>query len=328
MLAIINPIHRIVLVCRTLEKANAAKEGVASVFSDASKYRCNWIPLACDHCSFDSVRNFNQELRRKLDETYHPSKWAFNGIDVLCLNAAVLQAPNSRPQFSEDGFEVMFQTNHLAPFLIANLTADMMNPGGRIILSTSGLHTSCRLDLKGIVDPATGQIRKGFEMMDGSEFHYKKGYSLSKLCNVAICRELNEKLQRSGVIATCFSPGLMTKSGLFRHQPGCVEQIIAVHNADAIRRQKTVSWGAGALVFMAISDEAGREGGLYWRDSESFAASNAVYGKEFCPAPITDEIVEPEQRAMLWNVSSQLVGVPYNYIEAPHGQSTFVQLIG
>ena len=316
LLAIINPIHRIVLVGRTLEKANAAKEALKSVFpADAVRqYSCNWIPLACDHCSFDSIRQFNDELRRKLDETYHPSKWAFNGIDVLCLNAAVLQAPEAQPQFTRDGLEVTFQTNHLAPFLIANLTNDLMNPGGRIIFSTSGLHTSCKFDMKGIVDPANGQIRKGFEMMDGSEYHYKKVYSLSKLCNVAICCELNEKLKRSGVIATCFSPGLMTMSGLFRQQPDGVEQIIAVRNADAIRRQKTVLWGAGALVFVAISDEAGREGGLYWRDAESFAASDAVYGEEFCSAPITDEIAEPEQRTLLWNVSCELVGLPLNCI--------------
>lgn len=227
----------------------------------------------------------------------------------------MLQAPESHPQFTEDGLEVMYQTNHLAPFLMANLTNDLMNPGGRIIFSTSGLHTSCKLDMKGIVDSTTGEISKGFDMMDGSQFHYKKGYSLSKLCNVAICCELNEKLKSSGVIATCFSPGLMTMSGLFRHQPDGVEQIIAVHNADALRRQKTVLWGAGALVFMAISDEAGRDGGLYWRDAESFAASNAVYGLEFCPAPITDEIAEPERRAMLWNVSCELVGVSSNYID-------------
>ncbi|GAX20464.1 hypothetical protein FisN_22Hh032 [Fistulifera solaris] len=317
LLAIIKPIHRIVLVCRTLEKAKAAKESVASVFTDASQYRCNWIPLACDHCSFESIRQFNDELRRQLDETYHPSKWAFNGIDVLCLNAAVLQAPESQPQFTKDGLEVTFQTNHLAPFLITNLTHDLMNPGGRIIFSTSGLHTSCKLDMRGMVDPSTGAINKRFDMIDGSEFHYKKGYSLSKLCNVAICRELNEKVKRSGVIATCFSPGLMLMSGLFRHQPDGVEELIAVHNADALRRQKTVFWGAGALVFMAISDEAGRHGGMYWRDAESFAASNAVYGNEFCPVPISDDVAEPEQRTQLWNISCELVGIPSNYIDRP-----------
>jgi protochlorophyllide reductase len=312
LLAIINPINRIILVARTREKADAAKEAVVAVIpvEHRKQHGVNVIPMACDHRSLDSVRNFQLDLRRKLDESYHPSKWKLNGIDVLCLNAAVLQKNDSKAEFTEDGFEVTFQTNHLAPFLIANLAMDMINPFGRVVFSTSGLHLQQKLVFDGMVDPKTREAQRGFEMMDGSEFHYKRSYSASKLCNVAICFELNERLRTRGAIANCFSPGLMTTSGMFRHQAGKGDSITAIHSKDVLRKEKTVAWGAGALVYLAIADETGKQGGQYWRDSDSYAASSARYGVEFCSSSISDD---HEKRQMLWQLSCQLTGIPFDF---------------
>lgn len=315
LLAMMNPTNRIVLVGRNQDKADIAKETVVeSVWPacvEREKYSMNIIPLECDHCSLSSVRSFSEELRRKLDESYHPSKWVLNGIDVLCLNAAVLQPNDSKAIFTDDGFEVTFQTNHLAPFLIANLVTDMMNPGGRVVFSTSGLHCAQKLAFDGAIDLATGTLRKKrFEMMDGSEFHFKRSYSLAKLCNVAICVELNARLRRQHVIANCFSPGLMTSSGLFRNQPRCGDSIATVpHVKEVLMREKTVQWGAGSLVYMAVADATGEHGSQYWRDAESFAGSSAVYGKEFCPTFISDENVDENQRETLWTLSCQLTGI-------------------
>ena len=58
-------------------------------------------------------------------------------------------------------------------------------------------------------------------MVDGGAFDGDKAYKDSKLCNVLFTRELSKRLSASGakgVTVNCFSPGLITKSGLFRNR--------------------------------------------------------------------------------------------------------------
>lgn len=313
-LAKLNPGNRIVLACRTQQKADYARDQVlAGLLTDDQRQQAaaRLIPLVCDHCSLDSVKQFVIQLRRKLDETFDAAQYAHAGIDVLCLNAGVIFAEGSQPTYTIDGFEKTFQTNHLSPFVICNLTKDLINPnGGRVIFSTSGLHLRHKLDLQGMVDPTTNATQLQFDMINGSTFHYKDSYSLSKLCNVAVCAELNDYFQRQGrgAISICFSPGLMLDSGLFRHQTSSIHPIPEEHRASVMRKAKTVAWGGGALAFMCWADEPGRKGAVYWRD-ESDEACKAVYGKEFCPVPIVDETVSVAGRKELWRVSCELAGL-------------------
>lgn len=228
---------------------------------------------------------------------------------MLCLNAAVLVAEGSDPCMTADGFETTFQTNHLAPFLIANLTFNLINPGGRVVFSTSGLHVRNNLDFSGIIDPVTGDIRQAFEMMDGTEFHYKRSYALAKLANVATCAELDQRLLLRGAISTCFSPGLMLTTGLFRNQRNPTLAIPAAQRDIVLLKGKSLEWGAGSLVYMAIADETGKRGCEYWSDT-TFAGCSAAYGKEFCSVPISEETVEEDERKVLWQLSCRLAGIP------------------
>ena len=311
-----DPLNRIILVARNSEKAASAREQVVSVLPKNGKYDENIIALACDHSSLESIRAFAPTLRAKLKETYRVEKWAMNGIDVLCLNAGVLVAQDSQAEFTEDGLEVTFQTNHLAPFLITNLIHDLINPGGRVVVSTSGLHLAHKLNFDGIIDEDTGEARKGFSMMDGTKFHHKQSYAISKLCNVAFCLELNRRLRSRGVVANCFSPGLMTKSGLFRNQRSSTNLASTIHNKEVLLKEKTVQWGAGALVFMAIADAAGERGGEYWRDADSVDGPFARYGSEFCPTQVSEEDISRDEMQSLWEVSSSLAGIPSDMIRS------------
>jgi NAD(P)-dependent dehydrogenase (short-subunit alcohol dehydrogenase family) len=344
ILAIINPNHRIVLVARTVEKARFAMEQVAQVLpppatpygidddededgdenyhqqqqheheqQPLARRHHNLIALACDHCRLDSVREFCDQLQSALNDTYRPELWTHQGIDVLCLNAAVLlpEAASSQPFFTQDGIETTFQTNHVAPFLMLNRLYDSMNPQSRVVFTTSGLHLQCdTLDVSGAYDSATKQVRRNFEMLDGSAYHYKRAYTISKLCNVATCHELHQRQQQqqqcggNRVVPICFSPGLMLGSGLFRHQDlKVVQQHVAT--AKCMPQAKTVEWGAGALVYVALSDRAGQLPNVYWSD-ESFMGCAAGYGKEFRPNPLTPAVMEDDRRRQLWELSVQL----------------------
>jgi protochlorophyllide reductase len=298
------------MACRSEESANVARKEVLAFLPNDGYYHDNIIALECDHTSFESVRQFNEMLRESLVKTYNPNKWIHNGIDVLCLNAAVLVPKDSNAQFTKDGFEVTFQTNYLAPFLIAHLTMDLINPGARIILSTSGLFEHMQLqNFKGIVDSETGHVRKSFAMVDDSPFHYKTSYAMSKLCMVSLCAELVRRTpkQRS-ITVNCFSPGLMTKSGLFRNQDYLNDCEIPMHSKNILLKEKTVAWGAGALVYMAIGHETGLRNGEYWRDAESTLGWDSQYGQQFCPMNI-ENYVDLETSQALWQLSCELVGI-------------------
>jgi protochlorophyllide reductase len=341
-----NPLHRIILACRTQESADRCRKEVLPLLPNPNEkhYNENIIALGCDHTSFANVHKFNEQLRIKLDETYTPSKWVYNGIDVLCLNAAVLVPKDSKPQYTIDEYEVTLQTNYLTPFLLVHLLMDRMNPYSRIILTTSGLFDRVHIqNFNGIYrdnsddypmsptattssNNSTKQIRKRFAMIDDTEFHYKTSYAISKLCVVALCLELVQRIPKDRHITiNCFSPGLMTTSGLFRHQKVFSNDCNSItskesrqeqqhSNTDILQKEKTVEWGAGALVYMSIGYETALRNAEYWSDTYSTLGLNSQYGQQFCPMDISNH-VPIHTREELWRLSCELVGVPYNEID-------------
>lgn len=305
-----NPNHRIILACRDQERAELARKKVAALLPEGDDFQENVIALACDHTSMESVRSFNQTLRLSLDETYSPRKWDYNGIDVLCLNAAILASGHLPAQFTKDGVEVTFQTNYLAPFQIVHETLDLLNPGARIVLTTSGLYEFETLSLKGMIDQQTGEARKRFDMPDGSDFHFKRSYALSKLCVVAFCAELKHRLRNNerNITVNCFSPGLMLSSGLFRHQNTLRSNSLS---EDILSKEKTVDWGGGSLAYMALATDTAKRSGEYWRDANSVLGWKSVYGKHFTPTDITEQF-DREMRQQLYELSCQLIAIPFS----------------
>jgi NAD(P)-dependent dehydrogenase (short-subunit alcohol dehydrogenase family) len=298
-LALINPLNRLILVARTEEKAEQARDQVLEALPNnaATTAKDHVIALACDQCSLTSVRDLLPRLQQALNDTYSIEKWAHNGIDVACLNAATLQSADSNDAtFTADGLETTFQTNYVSAFLLANLLRPYINVCGRVVFTSSALYLRHELDLSGVVADAP------FAMVNGRDYHYKDAYSLSKLCLAAACAELNAR--HPNVTWTSFSPGLMLDSGLFRNQrlPYVLPQET---RAEALAQAKNVLWGAGALAYMAWADAPGEKGAQFWRDATCQGVS-ARYGHEFCPMPID---VDQSARKQLWSISCELAGI-------------------
>lgn len=298
-----SPDSRFILVARNQENAEYAKQQLEhSSVSDE-----NIIPMACDHSSFMSIRNFCDDLRKRL------AVLNCGGIDVMCLNAAILMGDEAGPHFTEDGFEITFQTNHLAPFLIANLSYDLLNPGSRVLVTSSGLYAfSTFRNFVGITDPETGKVRKHFETIDGETFHHKKSYSASKLCNVAFGVELNRRLQKKESMAVCFTPGLITSSALFRRQK--VGWKDTIEKKKAIGMNETKEWGGSVLAWMALSDEAGKRGGAFMRAPYGISQRGGSPGKDLFSAPISEEASDPLNQDKLWRLSAELTGISSDLI--------------
>ena len=117
-------------------------------------------------------------------------------IDVLANNAGGIF---DERRTTEDGHEVTFQVNHLAPFLLtALLTERLVASGASVINTSSAAHLRGRLDL---ADP---ELESGWSAW--------RSYSNSKLANVLFTRELHRRTSLDGVSAAAFHPGLVASA--------------------------------------------------------------------------------------------------------------------
>jgi NAD(P)-dependent dehydrogenase (short-subunit alcohol dehydrogenase family) len=301
----VSPKSRLYMVARNYEKALQAVSDVNDVSQDGPDETKRIFPVVCDHASLVSVRTFCEDLKEKLrcesEKAGHKV-----GIDVLCLNAAVFLGEDSAVKYTEDNMELTMQTNHFAPFLIANLLFDCMNPGSRVVVTTSGLHAvpgTTFGNFEGVFDRTTGEIKTSFEMMDGTPFDHKQCYSISKLCNVAFCLQLNRRLRKRGARAVCFTPGLIPTSGLFRHQKRWHEICLKKQGAGIV---ETEEWGGILLAWMAFSDRAAEVGGSYWRAPFGISNRGGKIPDDLFAAPVNEEAENLVNQQTLWDISYAL----------------------
>ncbi|MDB5107759.1 MAG: Short-chain dehydrogenase [Candidatus Binatus sp.] len=169
---------RVVLACRSLEKARAAAAQIAGIHPGAT---VDVIQLELS--SLKSVRAFAQTFRE-----------SHRDLHVLCNNAGVMALPFQR---TEDGFEMQFGTNHLGHFALTGLLIDQLlaTEGSRVVTVSSGAHRLSRIRF----DDLNWQhgYRKWF------------AYGQSKLANLLFTFELQRKIDAIGakLLAVACHPG-------------------------------------------------------------------------------------------------------------------------
>lgn len=119
---------------------------------------------------------------------------AIESLDVLINNAGVYMLDR---KMTEDGFEMSWQVNHLAPYLLTVSLLDKLKNSApaRIVNVASTAHTGARLD---------------YENLQGEkEFKPYRVYCLGKLGNMFSTFHLAEKLAGTGVTVNCLHPGVV-----------------------------------------------------------------------------------------------------------------------
>ena len=133
---------RVLLVCRSPEKGSAAKEAIVK---ETQNQMVN-VYIA-DLALMRDVRTVAQQVLRD-----------FEAVDVLVNNAADFDLSRKKPVFSDEGVEVQFATNTIAPFLLTNLLLPAMKKQGdaRVLnISSKGLtlYPNIQLDIEELVSP-------------------------------------------------------------------------------------------------------------------------------------------------------------------------------
>ena len=178
--------YRVILACRNPEKAEEAVRKIREETGNDSV-----LSMRLDTASLASVRAFAADYAER----------GLGGIYALLLNAGI---NGMHTGMTEDGMEIVFQTNHLGHFLLANLLLPYMEQDGKIFSTSSDMHDS----------PMGNMIWEGTETLAHPSEEGKQSrlrYSFSKLCNLYFVYELAERLKAedSGIRVNAFNPGMM-----------------------------------------------------------------------------------------------------------------------
>lgn len=171
-------------------------------------------------------------------------------LDVLVNNAGVVAKERTT---TEDGNELTFAVNHLAPFLLTNLLLDLLegNAPSRVVTVTSELHERAALDFD---DP---QLERGWSP--------KKAYNRSKLAGLVFAYELARRTKGAGITSNALHPGVVGTK-LLREGFGS--------------KGSPVKNGAEGLVYLAASEEVEGVTGEYFRKTQRADSSPASYDEE------------------------------------------------
>ena len=179
--------HTIVLACRDGKKAEAAVRNLV----DATGNR-NIFFMELDVASLPSVRNLVTRFNEQ----------GLGPLDALLCNAGI----NGRHSgLTQDGFDVIFETNHLGHFLLVNSLLPSMRQNGRIVVVSSDMHCP----------PGANLVWPGVEELAHPGEAFRENfirYSFSKLCNLYFTYEIARKLAdaKSEITVNAFNPGLLT----------------------------------------------------------------------------------------------------------------------
>jgi NAD(P)-dependent dehydrogenase (short-subunit alcohol dehydrogenase family) len=197
-------------------------------------------------------------------------------LDALVNNAGAVSAWYMT---SEDGYEMQFAVNHLAPFLLTRELLPMLKRSGsaRVITTSSGSHFRTRMRWRDVM------FRDGYNCLSA--------YKQSKLANMLFTHELNRRLgPASRIRAYALDPGLVDTAIGEKGTTGIVKWFWHRRRRSGITPQKA----AETIVYLATSAALEDPRASYWKECRPRR-----------PSPYSER--EDEMRR-LWELSERLCG--------------------
>jgi NAD(P)-dependent dehydrogenase (short-subunit alcohol dehydrogenase family) len=178
-------------------------------------------------------------------------------VDVLVNNAGAMF---QRRRATEDGIELTWALNHLAPFLLTNLLLERLEQSvpARVITTASDAHRGAHHIPFDDVAAERSYTRGGFAR-----------YGETKLANILFTAELARRLQGSEVSAYCFHPGLVA-TGFNRNNSALMGAMMLLVKPFS----RSPEHGARTLVWLADAAEPGPSGG-YFTDEQVATPTSA-----------------------------------------------------
>lgn len=251
--------YQVVFIARNLQKAEAVKKEIISVSGNETVDF-----LIADLTSLSQVRKCAEAFRQKYPK-----------LDVLINNAGVC-LPERR--ITSDGYEEMFQINHLSHFLLTNLLLDLLKKSteARIINVSSGGYKSGKFDLA--------------NLQSVRNFGTFSTYCNTKLLNILFTFELAKKLKGTHITVNTLHPGVVNTNSA-----GELKGILNVLNHMFKPFLLSPEKGAATSVYLASSEEVKNISGKYFEKCKVVEPRNVF--------------ITLENQIILWDKSVELSGL-------------------
>ncbi|WP_037568957.1 SDR family NAD(P)-dependent oxidoreductase [Phaeacidiphilus oryzae] len=208
---------------------------------------------------------------------------AWNGpLDILVNNAGIMACAE---QYTPQGWELQFATNHLGHFALANaLHSALAAAGGaRVVVLSS-----------------TGHQRSPV-VFDDPHFAFRSydpwaAYAQSKTANVLFAVAAARRWARDGITANALMPGAV-RTNLQRHVGGSSGRV----SPDQI---KTLEQGAATTVLLAASPLVEGVSGRYFEDCNE---AETVDRRTGTLHGVARYAVDPDNAERLWTLSERLL---------------------
>ena len=209
---------QVVLACRNMDKASAARQQILSRYPKAH-VECQALNLS----SLKSVRSFATAFAKNHKK-----------LDLLINNAGIMMPPYS---LSEDGFESQLAANYLGHFALTGLLLPLLGKtsGSRVISLSSLAHN-------------WGAIR--FDDLNFKHGYSKRaGYGQSKLACLMFAYELDRRLRKAGLktLSVAAHPGVAA-TNLAHHFPRVLTVLFPLVGQSAAN-------GALPTLYAALGDD-------------------------------------------------------------------------
>lgn len=269
--------ERVVMACRSLDKANKAKDQILAEVPNAQL-----VVLPLDVSSLDSVHEFARLFVEQVGQ-----------LDVLINNAGIVAIPLSR---NAAGHELQLATNYLGAFALTGLLLPSFNPQrqGRIVSIGSLAHKFGKLPVEDL----------NWERTPYNEW---KAYANSKVATLSFTIDLNRRLQAGGynIMALGAHPGF-ANTNITQNSPSLSNKG-GFHSwiQDKMQQKIPTAEQAAEAMIMAAESDAVR-GGEYYGPT-GFLEIGGKAGK----AKINKIAFDTLKAKELWAVSESMTGVSY-----------------
>jgi NAD(P)-dependent dehydrogenase (short-subunit alcohol dehydrogenase family) len=240
-----------------------ARLATAKAWIEAAAPGARIMTEQADFASLAEVRAMGERIAAA-----HPA------LSLLVNNAGLIM---TRRETTGDGFEMTWQVNHLAPFLLTHLLLPALKAGApsRIVNVASEASRSGSIQFADV-------NRKG--QLIGL------AYPQSKLANIMFTTALARRLGGTGVTVSAVHPGFV---------------------ASNFGRKGPVTSVIWALIRpLQISEDQGAENPLFAATTPDAAAISGCYLVNKKIVPPRGQASDPKAVERLWRMSAEMVGLP------------------
>jgi NAD(P)-dependent dehydrogenase (short-subunit alcohol dehydrogenase family) len=268
---------RVVMACRSLDKAQHAQSLIRKDVQDAST-----LILPLDVSELESVRQFGELFAEQIGE-----------LDILVNNAGMVATPLVR---TSAGHELLFATNYLGGFALTGTLLPYFHKArpGRVVNVGSLAHRFGKLNIDDLNWHKT-------------EYDQWKAYANSKVATLSHAIELDRRLRERGrnIIALAAHPGF-ANTEVNRRREATIRQT-AFRKWYVKQMTKIVpSAEMAARSVIRAADAGDVRGGEYYGPRGVFELGGAPGGARINPIAKDAELA-----ASLWQASETLSGIRY-----------------